>query len=68
MVTKEEQYKEQLRHKFRLEATRRKEQESEQAMMEELAEFVLRFGERYDVLLDIKVKPRKHKRETNEEN
>ena len=35
--------------------------EREQAMMEELAEFIFRFGEKYDVLLDIKVKPRKVK-------
>lgn len=36
--------------------------EEEQQMMEELAEFIFRFGEKYDVLLDIKVKPRKHKK------
>lgn len=35
--------------------------EEEQAMMQELAEFIFRFGEKYDVLLDIKVKPRKWK-------
>lgn len=35
--------------------------EEEQAMMQELAEFIFRFGEKYDVLLDIKVKPRKVK-------
>lgn len=28
-------------------------------MMKELAEFVLKFSERYDVLLDIKIKPMK---------
>ena len=28
-------------------------------MMEELAEFVLKFRERYDVILDIKIKPMK---------
>lgn len=35
--------------------------EEEQAMMQELAEFIFRFGEKHDVLLDIKVKPRKWK-------
>lgn len=35
--------------------------ETEQVMMEELAEFILKFGEKYDVLLNIKVKPRKVK-------
>lgn len=35
--------------------------EEEQAMMQELAEFIFAFGEKYDVLLDIKVKPRKVK-------
>ncbi len=33
--------------------------EEEQMMMQELAEFIFRFGDKYDVLLDIKVKPRK---------
>ena len=35
--------------------------EEEQMMMQELAEFIFQFGEKYDVLLDIKVKPRKVK-------
>ena len=35
--------------------------EEERKMMEELAEFIFRFGEKYNVLLDIKVKPRKTK-------
>ena len=38
-----------------------KTKEDEQIMMRELAEFIFRFGEKYDVLLDIKVKPRKWK-------
>ena len=33
----------------------------EQEMMRELAEFIFEFGDRYGVLLDIKVKPRKKK-------
>lgn len=33
--------------------------EQEQRMMEELAEFVLKFNAKYDALLDVKVKPRK---------
>ncbi len=39
----------------------RNNKETEQVMMEELAEFILKFGEKYDVLLNIKVKPRKVK-------
>lgn len=31
----------------------------EQKMLEELAEFVLRFNEKYNVLLNIKIKPMK---------
>lgn len=31
----------------------------EQKMLEELAEFVLRFNEKYQVLLNIKIKPMK---------
>lgn len=38
------------------------DKEREQEMMEELAGFVFEFGERYDVILDIKVKPRKHRK------
>lgn len=38
--------------------------ETEQMMMQELAEFIFRFGEKYDVLLDIKVKPRRNKKKT----
>lgn len=55
MKTDEEKYKERLRRKFRLEATARREQE----MREELAEFMLRFHEKYNVLLDVKIKPMK---------
>lgn len=36
--------------------------EIEQIMMRELAEFIFEFGEKYDVLLDVKVKPRKHRK------
>lgn len=36
-------------------------EKEEQMMMQELAEFIFRFGEKYDVLLDIKVKTRKMK-------
>jgi hypothetical protein len=39
-----------------------KTKEDEQIMMRELAEFIFMFGEKYDVLLDVKVKPRKVKR------
>ena len=39
----------------------RNDKEKEQEMMQELAEFIFAFGEKYDVLLDIKVKPRKWK-------
>lgn len=35
--------------------------EQEQKMMEEIAEFLLRFNERYEVLLEIKIKPMKHR-------
>lgn len=35
--------------------------ETEQVMMRELAEFVFMFGEKYDVLLNVKLKPRKMK-------
>lgn len=38
-----------------------KNKETEQIMMRELAEFIFEFGEKYDVLLDVKVKPRKAK-------
>ena len=34
----------------------------DQDMMRELAEFVFRFGEKYDVLLDVKIKQRKLKK------
>lgn len=37
-------------------------EERERAMMRELAEFIFGFGEKYDVLLDVKVKPRKHRK------
>lgn len=36
-----------------------KNKDDEQQMMQELAEFIFRFGDKWDVLLDIKVKPRK---------
>lgn len=45
-----------------------KDKEIEQKMMRELAEFIFQFGEKYGVLLDVKVKPRKHKKDVNEEN
>ncbi len=35
--------------------------EKEQQMMQELAEFIFEFGDKWDVLLDIKIKPRKVK-------
>jgi len=38
-----------------------KNKKDEQQMMQELAEFIFRFGDKWDVLLDIKVKPRKVK-------
>lgn len=41
--------------------------EEEQAMMRELAEFIFRFGEKYNVLLDIKVKPIKAKKRLKKE-
>lgn len=37
----------------------KKNKETEQQMMRELAEFVFQFGEKYNVLLDVEVKPRK---------
>lgn len=57
MKTDEEQYKEQLRHKFRLEATRRREAE----MNAEIAEFAVRMNEKYGVLLRIKIRPMKRR-------
>lgn len=43
----------------------RNDKEKEQMMMQELAEFIFAFGEKYEVLLDIKVKPRKWKEKEN---
>lgn len=40
--------------------------ETEQKMMEELAEFVFIFGEKYGVLLDVKVKSRKHRKDSTD--
>jgi len=34
----------------------------EQKMLEELAEFTLRFNEKYNVLLNIKIKPMKNRK------
>lgn len=62
MKSDEEKYKERLRRKFRLEATTRREQE----MREELAEFMLRFHEKYHVLLDVKIKPMKTTKKNRE--
>ncbi len=36
--------------------------DDEQKMLEELAEFVLRFNEKYNVLLNIKIKPMKNRK------
>ena len=38
------------------------DKEAEQMMMLELAEFIFEFGEKYEVLLDVKVKPVKHRK------
>lgn len=43
------------------------DKETEQMMMQELAEFIFEFGDRYGVLLDIKVKPRKKTKEIENE-
>ena len=42
------------------------EEMCEREMMQELAEFVFRFGDKYNVLLDIKVKPRKYEKNNSE--
>ncbi len=39
------------------------EEEKEQKMMEELAEFVLKFNAKYEVLMDIKIKSMKVKKD-----
>ena len=38
------------------------EKDEEQRMLEELAEFVLRFNEKYHVLLNVKIKPMKNRK------
>ncbi len=42
------------------------EEEKEQKMMEELAEFMLKFREKYHVLLEVKIKPMKTTKKNRE--